>query len=104
MDQANDAFQQAQMLLCVSQASVSTDTPTYGRPVTYLLQFELTFPEGPNSCIAVSMSVVNQSTNRMKAPSRIPPGINIRLEARTRIMSKKSIVSDAVTMANVKSL
>ena len=102
--QAKTAFQHEQMLLCVNHARVSTEMPRYSWPVTYVLQFALTFPEGPKSCIAVSMSVVSQSTNRMNELKRMTPGISNRLAARMRIMRRNMSVNPAVTIPNGKSL
>lgn len=48
-DHENTAFQQPQMLFCVSQARVSTEMPTYSCAVTYVLQLALTLPAGPKS-------------------------------------------------------
>jgi hypothetical protein len=103
IDHAKLAFQQAQMLLCVSHANVSIDTPVKGAPLTWLLQFELTFPE-PNNCMALSISTVSHNTNKMKAPSNMPPGIKSLRPASMSIMMRKMMVKDAVTIANGKSL
>lgn len=78
--------------------------PRYSCPVTYVLQFALTFPEGPNNCIDVSMRVVSQSTNKMKDPRRMTPGISIRWAASIRIIRRNMSVKPDVTMPNGKSL
>lgn len=91
------------MLLCVNQAKVSTEIPRNSCPVTYVLQFALTLPEGPNSCMDVSMSVVSQSTNKMNEPRRMTPGISSRRPARMRMMRRKINVKPEVTTPNGKS-
>jgi hypothetical protein len=50
------------------------------------------------------MSVVIHRTNNIKEPSRIPPGINMRRDARTRIMMRKRTVKPPVMTAKVKIL
>ena len=54
--------------------------------------------------MAVSIRVVSHSTNRMKDPSSMTPGIKSRLEARTRMTMRKRIVRPAVMIANGNSL
>jgi len=102
--QEKTAFQHEQMLLCVNHAKVSTDIPRYSCPVTYVLQFALTFPDGPKSCIDVSISVVSQSTNKMNEPSRMTPGISRRRAANMRMMRRNMSVKLDVIMPNGKSL
>jgi len=54
--------------------------------------------------MAVSMSVVSQSTNKMKEPRRMTPGISNRRAARMRIIRRNISVKPAVTTPNGKSL
>jgi len=103
MDQANEAFQQPQILFWVSHANVSTETPTNCSLVTYVLQLLLTLPS-PYSCTAVSMTLVSHRTNRTKEPSKMAPGISRRRAARTRMTSRKRMVRPPVTIANGNNL
>jgi hypothetical protein len=54
--------------------------------------------------MAVSIKVVSHSTNNMKEPSRMTPGMSSRLAARTRMTRRKRMVKLDVTIAKVKSL
>jgi hypothetical protein len=93
---ANTACQLWQILRCSSHASVCTVCPVgWGfAPNTNKLQFELTDPDGPQSCTETTMSPTIQRMKRMK-----PPIMTIEGSRRRWKMSQRRRMMNATTRA-----